>query len=303
MARARNIKPKFFTNDNLGELDPLARLLFIGLWTIADFKGCLEYRPKRIKAQLLPYDECNIDELSNILDKSGFIAIYSVRGQLYIKILKFEAHQNPHKNERDAGSDIPDIAEKDSEINELSKDGINRDKNGTARADSLFPLPDSCFLNPSSLFPESPNPSVTEGASPPSLPKKNDSTKNETATASTWESYSEAYFLKYKSLPVRNASVNAKLSQFVKRLGSDEAPHVASFFVSHNNGYYVREMHSVGAMLKDAEKLRTEWATNSRMTQTKASQADKTATNLDAFAPLIAAAREREEAERKRNAE
>ena len=36
MARARNIKPGFFTNDVLADCDPLARLLFAGLWTVAD---------------------------------------------------------------------------------------------------------------------------------------------------------------------------------------------------------------------------------------------------------------------------
>lgn len=150
MARARNIKPSFFQNDALGELDPLARLLFVGLWTIADFKGCLEFRPKRIKAQLLPYDECSLDSLATALDKSGFIAIYSVQGQQYIKIVNFERHQNPHKNEREAGSEVPDIDKKDHEIKELKQDGKNREQDGTAPADSLFLIPDSLILNPES---------------------------------------------------------------------------------------------------------------------------------------------------------
>ena len=47
MARSRNIKPAFFENELLGELPPLDRLSFIAMWTIADFKGCFEYRPKR----------------------------------------------------------------------------------------------------------------------------------------------------------------------------------------------------------------------------------------------------------------
>ena len=34
MARSRNIKPGFFSNDELVELPFEARLLFIGLWTI-----------------------------------------------------------------------------------------------------------------------------------------------------------------------------------------------------------------------------------------------------------------------------
>lgn len=167
MARARNIKPKFFQNDELGELNPLARLLFIGLWTVADFKGCLEYRPKRLKTQILPYDECSIEELASALDKSGFITIYSVLGQQYIKILKFKEHQNPHKNEKEGGSDCPDIDKKDNEISQLKEDGTTPDKNGTARADSLFPLPDSLLLNPDSGIPqpaEPPQPGKPETA-------------------------------------------------------------------------------------------------------------------------------------------
>lgn len=148
MARARNIKPSFFQNEELGELSPITRLAFIGMWTIADYKGCIEFRPKRLKVQLMPYDNCDFEEIANDLDKSGLIAIYSVGVQKYIKILKFEQHQNPHKNERDAGSDIPDFDPEANTGGASSVIQINPDKNGTAPADSLF-------LNPSSLNPDS----------------------------------------------------------------------------------------------------------------------------------------------------
>ncbi len=161
MARARNIKPAFFTNDELSELSPLARLLFIGLWTIADYKGCFEYKPKRLKVQLLPYDDCDIEQLVSALDKSRFISIYSVQGQTYGKVLNFNKHQNPHKNEKEKGSDIPDIELRDDvdginsiQNNDLENIENNRDKNGTAHdqnetdpADSLNLIPDSLNLN------------------------------------------------------------------------------------------------------------------------------------------------------------
>lgn len=148
MARARNIKPQFFTNDELSELPPLARLLFIGLWTIADFKGCFEYKPKRLKVQLLPYDDCDIEQLVSALDKSRFISIYSVQGQTFGKVLNFNKHQNPHKNEKEKGSDIPDIYQNDAEnvmfSDNLEDIEINHDKNGSDPADSLNLIPDSC---------------------------------------------------------------------------------------------------------------------------------------------------------------
>lgn len=150
MARARNIKPQFFTNDELSELPPLARLLFIGLWTIADFKGCFEYKPKRLKVQLLPYDECDIEQLVSALDKSRFISIYSVQGQTFGKVLNFNKHQNPHKNEKEKGSDIPDIYQNDAEnvmfSDNLEDIEINHDQNGSDPADSLNLIPDSCSL-------------------------------------------------------------------------------------------------------------------------------------------------------------
>ena len=148
MARARNIKPAFFTNDDLGELTPLERLAFIGMWTIADFKGCIEFKPKRLKVQILPYDECDFELIAINLDKSGFIKMYSVQGQRYLKIVNFEKHQNPHKNEREAGSELPELFESTIKNNELNNIEINPDKNGTTRADSLIPITDSLKLIP-----------------------------------------------------------------------------------------------------------------------------------------------------------
>lgn len=167
MARARNIKASFFTHDKLADNCPLGRLLFIGLWTIADHKGELAWRPKRIKAQLLPYDECDIEKLAINLERSGFIRFYSVQGESYLHVVNFSKHQNPHKNEKDKGSDIPTITQDDSkeqsQVVDLTNIAINPDKIaseteeiGSAPADSLILNPDSLSLIPDSgnLIPE-----------------------------------------------------------------------------------------------------------------------------------------------------
>lgn len=153
MARARNIKPAFFLNTDLSEVCAFSRLAFIGMWTISDFKGCIELNFKKIKAQILPYDNVDMELITNNLEQYGFIRLYSVQGKRYLKILNFEKHQNPHKNERESGSNIPDVDKNDNSFNNLSnnpdKDGTALDNNGTTRADSLL-------LNPSTLIPESP---------------------------------------------------------------------------------------------------------------------------------------------------
>jgi len=99
MARARNIKPSFFDNDLLAEIDPLGRLLFIGLWCIADREGRIEYRPRKIKAQVLVYDDCDVIDLLECLREREFILIYSVVDKKYIQISNFAKHQNPHHKE------------------------------------------------------------------------------------------------------------------------------------------------------------------------------------------------------------
>ena len=100
MARTRSIKPGFFKSDELAECHPLARILFAGLWTIADRDGRCEYRPKFIKAECLPYDDCKIEALLDELAGRGFIRIYEVDGKRYLDIPTFGAHQNPHPKEQ-----------------------------------------------------------------------------------------------------------------------------------------------------------------------------------------------------------
>lgn len=112
MARSRNIKPGFFTNDELAECSPYARLLFAGLWTIADKEGRLDDRPKKIKALVLPFDTVDCDDLLAQLHAKNFITRYVVEGNGYIQINNWKKHQNPHCKE--AASDIPELSKQES---------------------------------------------------------------------------------------------------------------------------------------------------------------------------------------------
>ena len=98
----------------------------------------------------------------------------------------------------------------------------------------------------------------------------------------TWKSYSNAYFDKYGTEPVRNAKVNGQVKNFVQRIGHDESPFVAAFYVTNNTRYYVERGHTFDCLLSHAEKLRTEWATGRTMTSTRAKQIDKSEANRSA---------------------
>jgi hypothetical protein len=105
----------------------------------------------------LPYDDCDIKKLAINLDKSGFVRFYSDGEKIYLNITNFVKHQNPHKNEREAGSDIPAFSDVMRQVIDLNTIAINRDKSGLihdkdgiAHADSLIPITDSLLLIPDS---------------------------------------------------------------------------------------------------------------------------------------------------------
>lgn len=93
-------------------------------------------------------------------------------------------------------------------------------------------------------------------------------------TSLVWVAYEDAYFARYKTAPVRNATVNAQIKQIVSRLG-EEAIEVVKFFVSHNDKFYVLKGHAIGLCLKDAESLRTQWARGRPITSNDVRQVEK----------------------------
>ncbi len=108
MSRSRTIKPSFFLNEQLAECSPFARLMFAGLWCIADRDGRVEDRPRRVKAWLFPYDDVDADRLLSELHSAGFITRYCVDGVKCIQVTNFRRHQNPHP--REAKSELPPMS-------------------------------------------------------------------------------------------------------------------------------------------------------------------------------------------------
>ena len=106
--RARNIKPGFFKNEQLAELPAEARLLYIGLWMMADREGRLEDRPRRMKMEIFPADSYECEPLLLGLEREGLIIRYTVDGGRYIEIPRFKDHQSPHHTEKDSVIPPPD---------------------------------------------------------------------------------------------------------------------------------------------------------------------------------------------------
>jgi len=175
MSRARNIKPGFFKNDVLVELPFEYRLLFIGLWTMADREGRLEDRPKRIRMEVFPADDVDVDVGLRALHEAGFIHRYEAAGQRYIAILAWSKHQNPHVKE--AASLIPAPCEHRASTVLAS----GKHQNGT-RAARL--IPDSGFL-----IPDSGSPSAHSASEHPRGGTPEDSQLPDGVDPERWQSY------------------------------------------------------------------------------------------------------------------
>ena len=104
MARIRTIKPEFWADEKVGELEPLARLLFIGTWNLADDEGLLKLKPAYLKAQIFPYDDVTTAEVENILGtlvELEFIFPYrDQKNQDYGWIVNFRKHQRIDKPQK-----------------------------------------------------------------------------------------------------------------------------------------------------------------------------------------------------------
>jgi hypothetical protein len=101
MARIRNIKPDFWTDEKLVELETWERLLFIGLWNFADDEGYMPYSPKRIKMQIFPGDSLEVSRGVQSLISIGAVELFDSEFGQVLHVSKWSKHQkvsNPSKS-------------------------------------------------------------------------------------------------------------------------------------------------------------------------------------------------------------
>lgn len=117
--------------------------------------------------------------------------------------------------------------------------------------------------------------------------------KSEAVTNEAWAAYNTAYFNRYGTEMIETGKTRGQMMTFLKRVGREDAPHIAAFYVSLNNKYYIQNQHTLGALVSDAEALRTQWITGRTMTSARAAQIDSTATNANAVNEAIEMLRRR----------
>ncbi|WP_130865833.1 hypothetical protein [Acidipropionibacterium timonense] len=120
--RIRTIKPEFWSSEDMAVLPFVHRLVFVGLWSMADDEGRLSADPRLIRSQLFPLDDhigedsvryhggltedsVSIHDILTDLSRGGQITLYRGPGKrIYCQVDNFARHQ---KINRPTPSKIP----------------------------------------------------------------------------------------------------------------------------------------------------------------------------------------------------
>jgi hypothetical protein len=109
MGRIRTVKPELLKHEDLFELElttglPI-RIAFVGLFTVADREGRFKWRPRALKLDVLPYDDCDFSRVLDALMTRDFVRKYAYGTEEYGVITTFGKHQVI--NNRESDSDLP----------------------------------------------------------------------------------------------------------------------------------------------------------------------------------------------------
>lgn len=109
MARKRMIDPNIWQSEDFGKLSTLAKIVFIGLFSLADDEGRGRCNPVYLKSTLFPYEEnirsTDIDKTLSEISSNMSIVLYSCDGSSYYSLLSWNEFQ---KIDRPSQSKIPE---------------------------------------------------------------------------------------------------------------------------------------------------------------------------------------------------
>lgn len=103
------VKPEIHSDSELWDLEqetglPIFRS-FVGIWNFADREGRFVWKPRQLRALVLPFWEGDFSRVLDALATRGFLVAYTVDGAQFGVVRTFRKHQSP--NGREGKSEIP----------------------------------------------------------------------------------------------------------------------------------------------------------------------------------------------------
>lgn len=124
MARKRMIDPNIWQSEDFSKLSTLAKLVFIGLFSLADDEGRGRCNPVYLKSTLFPYEEgirsADIDKTLSEISSNMSVIFYSCDGSNYYSLYNWNTWQ---KIDKPTDSKIPAFEENNKEIRLLFAEG------------------------------------------------------------------------------------------------------------------------------------------------------------------------------------
>jgi hypothetical protein len=95
------IKPEFWEDEKVGQLSPMARLLFIAALNFADDEGFIRWNEDYISASVFPYDKLSDNKTKRLmkeLENLKIVEVFETKFHFFIaKIVNFKRHQKISK--------------------------------------------------------------------------------------------------------------------------------------------------------------------------------------------------------------
>ena len=97
MARKRMVDPSIWQSEDFSKLSTLAKLVFIGLFSLADDEGRGRANPMYLKSSLFPYNEdlrsADIEKTLSEISSNMSVVFYSCDGSSYYSLLIWYSFQ------------------------------------------------------------------------------------------------------------------------------------------------------------------------------------------------------------------
>lgn len=267
--RIRTVKPAFWSDAKVKRLSDHTALFFISLWNVADDYGYFPLDTLELSLKVCRWRSQEVFKMlralvdAGLVRCSGEVGVGLIEGWSHQRIDRPRVGKYNHLEIQWDNALRPANCREDSTLDRIGKDRIGKDGIGS--------IPATPKKRGSPTEKTSANIPTKEVVTLPSEDPSRDLNQR------IWQRYETEYAARWKSPPVRNATVNSQVSQLGKRLGAD-APDVIAFYVWHNDEFFVRQCHPVGLCLAQAESLRTQWANNVQVTRGQARMADDSQT-------------------------
>lgn len=129
MARKRMIDPTIWQSEDFGKLSNLAKIVFIGLFSLADDEGRGRANPVYLRTTLFPYNEdmrsADVEKALFEISSNMSVVFYSCDGNSYYSLLSWNTFQ---KIDRATDSKLPAFEENNKDIQRLFVDNSTSSK-------------------------------------------------------------------------------------------------------------------------------------------------------------------------------